>query len=90
MQNFNDYTSSTNSTKIDGNAYNMISDFAKKYEGASQSDLISAIMVEAEKGRKNGTLKDEDVERFAQMIAPMLNGAQRKQLEAVVKKIKQK
>ena len=87
MRNFNDYN---DSTKMDKNAMDMISSFAKKYEGASQNDLISAIMLEAEKGRRNGTLKDEDIDRFSQMIAPMLNSEQKKQLYDVVKKIKLK
>ena len=45
-------------------------------------------MLEAEKGRKNGTLSDADVDNFANMIAPMLNPSQKAKLKAVVNKIK--
>ena len=82
MRDFNDYTSNKQASTMD-----MISNFAKKYEGASQAELISAIMQEAEKGRRNGTLKNSDIERFSKMLAPMLNGEQKKQLDMIVEKL---
>ena len=82
MRDFNNYSSNNN-----GSTMETLSNFAKKYEGASQSELISAIMLEAEKGRRNGTLKNGDIERFATMLAPMLNGEQKKQLDMIVKKL---
>ena len=82
MRDFNNYTSNKQASTMD-----MISDFAKKYEGASQGELISAIMQEAEKGRRNGTLTNADIERFAKMLAPMLNSEQKKQLDMIVQKL---
>ncbi|MBR6736978.1 MAG: hypothetical protein IKL82_01265 [Clostridia bacterium] len=82
MRDFNNYSSNQNQDAMD-----MLGSFAKKYEGASQGELISAIMSEAEKGRRNGTLTNADIERFAKMLAPMLNGEQRKQLDMIVKKL---
>ena len=43
---------------------------------------------EAEKGRKNGSLSDADLDNFYNALAPMLDGAKRKKLEQVVKKLK--
>lgn len=82
MRDFTNYSSNNKNSTMD-----TLSSFAKKYEGASQSELISAIMLEAEKGRRNGTLTNADIERFATMLAPMLNGEQKKQLDMIVKKL---
>ncbi|MBO5851577.1 MAG: hypothetical protein J6R29_04525, partial [Clostridia bacterium] len=59
-----------------------------KYEGASEEDIISAIMLEAEKGRKRGTLTDSDIDNFYKMLYPMLNSSQQKKLNSVINKIK--
>ena len=91
MRDFNSYNGKKKETeKLSGNAMNVLNSFAKKYEGANENDLISAIMLEAEKGRKNGTLTDADIDNFASTIAPMLNATQREKLKSVVKKIKGK
>ena len=51
---------------------------------------MKAILKEAEKGRKNGTLSDGDIDNFSDMISPMLNAEQKKTLEKVVKRLKNK
>lgn len=63
----------------------LLSALAGKYEGASEDEIISAIISEAQKGRKNGTLKDEDLLAFKATISPMLSESQRKKLKKVVK-----
>ena len=89
MRDFNSYEGKKNKTEnFNGNAMNLLNAFASRYEGASENDLISAIMLEAEKGRKNGTLTDKDIDAFAATISPMLNSAQREKLNSVVKKLK--
>ena len=95
MRDFNSYEPKKSKTqnpseKLNGNAMNVLNAFAKKYEGASETDLISAIMKEAEKGRKNGTLTDKDIDNFASTISPMLTPSQREKLKSVVKQIKNK
>jgi len=66
----------------------VLSALAGKYEGASEEEIISAIIEEAEKSRRNGTLSDADIDEFAQMVAPMLTPVQRKKLAKVVKFLK--
>ena len=86
MRDFNSYEKKeTTNQGLNGDAMNNLRKLAGKYEGASENDLISAIMIEAEKGRRNGTLSDADVDN---LIAPMLNPSQRAKLKAVVSKIK--
>ena len=86
MRSFNDFTS--NSDNNESNYMNILKSFASKYEGASQSDIVLAILSEAEKGRRKGTLKDEDIDRFVEMLKPMLNSSQLKELDSVIAKIK--
>ncbi len=61
---------------------------ASKYEGKNADEIMKAILKEAEKGRKNGTLSDKDIDDFSSMISPMLTDGQRKTLDKVVKRLK--
>ena len=95
MNNFNDYAKNQKQKqaeqKPDGmneSAFDMLKRVARKYEGASEQDLISAIIQEANRSRKNGTLSDSEIQSFVSTISPMLNEKQRKQLADVVNKIK--
>ncbi len=74
--------------KMNGVAFDMLKAMADKYEGASEKDLISAILAEAVKARAAGTLSDEEIDSFAAQISPMLTQAQRSRLNAVIAKIK--
>jgi len=62
----------------------MLSMLAGKYEGASEDEIVSAIISEAKKGRANGTLSDADILSFEATISPMLDEKQRKKLKKVV------
>ena len=73
---------------MDKGVFSYFSSLAAKYEGKSGDELVKAIIKEAEKGRKNGTLTDADIDNFAAAITPMLNDKQRKVLTGVVKKLK--
>ncbi len=86
MRDFNSYKQSNDKSNKD--AYDMLKSFASKYEGASKGDLISAIRKEAEKGKRNGTLKNSDIDNFASMLLPMLNPSQRQELKKIVEELK--
>ncbi len=85
MRDFNNYSTGSKSQK---DTMDAIKNFAGKYEGASENELILEIMKEAEKGRRNGTLTDSDIDRFKNMLEPMLNSAQRQKLYKVIEQIK--
>ncbi|MBO7214909.1 MAG: hypothetical protein J6V66_05380 [Clostridia bacterium] len=86
MRDFNNFNS--NVKKPDDKAMGTLKAFAQKYEGASEDQIISQILIEAQKGRENGTLTDADIDRFKNMLYPMLNKSQREKLDKVVKKLK--
>ncbi len=86
MKDFDSYKKEENVSEQD--VFSMFSDLAAKYEGKSGDEVMKAIIEEAERGKKNGTLKNEDIDKFAETISPMLNDKQRKMLEKIVKRIK--
>lgn len=86
MRDFNNYNQKN--LNSNDNAMNTLKSFAKKYEGASEDQLLSQILIEAQKGRANGTLTDGDIERFRNMLYPMLNQKQREKLDKVIKQLK--
>ena len=94
MKKFSDYaknnqTKNSQNEQIKDNqiAFELLNRVASKYEGASENQLLSAIMSEAKKAKANGTLSDKEIENFVATISPMLNKNQQKQLEKVIAEI---
>ncbi len=69
-------------------SYEALKALVGKYEGASEGEIMRAILSEAKRSRKNGTLSDEQIDEFVSTISPMLSGDQRKKLASVAEKIK--
>ena len=91
MKDFNSFKSnrqSVESESLGGSPYDIFASLSKKYEGKSSDELMQAIIKQAEIGRKNGTLSDEDIDNFASTVAPLLNEKQRKTLKTVVARLK--
>lgn len=84
----NGQTGQNGQSEIPAGAFEMLKKFAGKYEGASESEIMQAILAEAKRSRKNGTLSDGEIDEFVNAITPMLDGAQAKKLKAVAEKIK--
>ena len=66
----------------------MAKKMAAAFDGKGEGDLLRAIYKEAEKGRKNGSLSDADLDNFYAALSPMLDGAKRKKLAFVISKLK--
>ena len=62
---------------------------ASAYNGKSNAAMLQSILEEAERGKRAGTLSNEEIEAFYQSFAPMLDGFQRKRLRAVVQRLKE-
>ena len=90
MQDFESFSKNTKaeSSSAPTDLSDLIKNLAGKFDGKSENEILSAILKEAERGRKAGTLKDEDIDRFASMLAPMLDDGKRKKLYSVVDKLK--
>lgn len=69
-------------------AEDLMKKMASAYDGRSSADIWRNILSEAEKSKRAGTLSNEEIDRFYQSFAPMLDRSQRKRLESVVEKLK--
>ena len=72
-----------------GSAEDLTKRIASAYNGKSNAEMLRNILAEAEKSKRAGTLSNEEIERFYQSFAPMLDGAQKRKLRAVVEKLKE-
>ena len=70
------------------NLFNMVSDLASKFDGKNQNELLKAVYQEAEKGKRNGTLTNEQLDNFERMLSVVLDDKKRKLLHRVVKELK--
>ncbi len=70
-------------------AEELIKRLAEANNGKSNIGMLKNILAEAEKSKRAGTLTNEEIDRFYESFSPMLNGLQRKQLRAVVEKLKE-
>ena len=62
---------------------------ATAYHGKSNADMWRNILMEAEKSKRAGALSNEEIEQFYQSFSPMLDNFQRKQLRAVIDRLKE-
>lgn len=90
MKSFKDYQPSA-STKDEEKitAESLTKKVAQAYNGKSNAQMLRSILAEAEKGKREGTLSNEEIENFYQTFSPMLDGFQRKRLRAIVDKLKE-
>ena len=97
MKDFNSYINNngrTDKSKASSSgggmdAASVLKMLAGRYEGASEDEIISAIVAEAEKGKRNGTLTNADIDAFAIAVEPMLNPMQKRRLKKVVAFLKE-
>lgn len=87
MEDFNEYAKKETPDK--NNIIEKVTEIAKKFDGKSQNDLLKAIYIEAEKGKRAGTLSNAELDGFANFLAPMLDDKKRKMLYKVVEKLKE-
>ena len=96
MRSFKDYTKEAAevskeqdvSEETAATAETLTRKIASAYNGRSNADVLKSILIEAEKGKRAGTLSNEEIENFYQSFAPMLDNVQRKRLRAVVDRLK--
>lgn len=77
-----------NTTQEKSTAEDLMKQMAAAYDGRSSADIWKNIIAQAEKGKKEGTLSNEEIDRFYQTFSPMLSGVQKKRLQSVVERLK--
>ena len=92
MKDFNSYSGEQKNKAQPSNksdVFSIFSQLAGKYEGKSSDEMMQAIIKEAEKSRRNGTLSDSDIDNFVSSVAPILNSSQQKMLVKISERLKQ-
>lgn len=56
--------------------------------GKSEAQILHTIIAEAERGKREGTLTNADLDNFYSALAPMLDGMKRRKLGEVIAKLK--
>ncbi len=68
--------------------FEMVKKISSSFDGKSNKDLLSAIYTEAKKSKKNGTLSNEEIDKFAVILSPFLDDKQEKLLSKIVVELK--
>lgn len=94
MKDFKSYTpedneKQTQSKATDVNAtVELAKTVSKAMNGKSQGQLLQTIISEAERGKRDGTLTNADLDNFYNALSPMLDGFKRKKLREVIIRLK--
>lgn len=67
---------------------NLIKDVSAKMQGRSQNDIMRAIIEEAERGKRAGTLTNDDLDNFYNLMAPALDGFKKQKLKSIIARLK--
>ena len=61
---------------------------SEAYNGKSNLEMMRNILAEAEKGKREGTLSNEEIDQFYETFSPMLDGIQRAYLRQIIEQLK--
>lgn len=60
----------------------------KAMNGKSEGQILSTIIAEAERGKREGTLTDADLDNFYNALSPILDGFKKRKLKEVITRLK--
>ena len=90
MKSFKKYSKTQHQTETTTqSAEELTQQIANAYNGKSSAEMLKNVLIQAEQSKRAGTLSNEEIENFYQSFAPMLDGAQRKKVRAIVDKLKE-
>ncbi len=89
MKSYKSYEKQGNVKEESTNAEELAKKIAAAYNGKSNAAMLKNILEEAERSKRAGTLSNEEIESFYQSFSPMLNSFQKKQLRAVIERLKE-
>lgn len=81
-------SSGSNDTEVNS-AVEIAKILSRAMNGKSEEQILNAIIAEAERGKRAGTLTNADLDNFYNMLYPLLDGFKRKKLKEVITKLKQ-
>jgi len=60
----------------------------KAMSGKSESQILRTVISEAERGKREGTLTNADLDNFYNALAPLLDGLKKRKLKEVITRLK--
>lgn len=94
MNDFKNYTPENGENNSGGNSSQMNNTvelakvLSRAMNGKSKGQLLQKIIAEAERGKREGTLTNADLDNFYNALAPMVDGFKRKKLKEVITRLK--
>jgi hypothetical protein len=88
MRSFQEYTKEPLPQKEGTLAEELTKQISEAYNGKSNLEMMRNILAEAEKGKREGTLSNEEIDQFYQTFSPMLDGIQRVYLRQIIDELK--
>lgn len=94
MKDFKSFSNDNNGQRAESNAFegdkgvNLIKNVAASMQGKSQGDIMKAVIAEAERGKREGTLTNADLDNFYNLMAPTLDGFKRQKLKNIIARLK--
>jgi hypothetical protein len=70
------------------NTINLAQTLAKAFSGKSEGQILQTIIAQAEQGKRDGTLTNQDLDNFYKALSPLLDGFKRKKLAQIINKLK--
>lgn len=84
----NAFRNQQNSAAESESGYSGIYEEINKFNGKSESELMSELFNMARKNKSDGTLADADLDAFKEQIAPYLSAEQNERLTQIVNQLK--
>lgn len=70
------------------NTVEMAKIISKAMNGKSTAQIMQTIISEAERGKREGTLTNADLDNFFNALSPLLDGAKKRKLKQVIENLK--
>ena len=70
------------------NTVEMAKIITKAMNGKSTMQIMQTIIAEAERGKREGTLTNADLDNFYNALSPLLDGAKKRKLKQVIENLK--
>ncbi|MBQ5926983.1 MAG: hypothetical protein IIX01_03560 [Clostridia bacterium] len=71
-----------------GTATELTKKLAAAWNGKNSGEMLMQILAEAERGKRNGTLSNAEIDEFYNQFSPFLNAGQKRKLQGVVDRLK--
>lgn len=89
MKDFKSYNSGSGNNDFENdNGVKLVKSVASSMKGKSQAEIFNAVIAEAERGKRAGTLTNADLDNFYNLMAPTLDGFKRQKLKGIIARLK--